>query len=204
MPREIELHLKSVTNLQDCYQTAKDLLTIVQNPVTSKMSTLSLAQSRSPSPQPRQRCPSPRANRSIPPDRSRPQTRDRDNNESYTQYPAQDRPQSIMKRPYTNPPPRGQGRGRSMYRSRSMGKPRWINKRCFNCNMIGHLARNCFTRTRPQSQAWSNFQEDSLQISGKIRNEGILDINNPEFDSKIRTTTIKIKIDTPHLRLQLL
>ena len=50
MPREIELHLKSITNLQDCYQTAKDLLTIVQNPVTNKMSTLSLAQSRSPSP----------------------------------------------------------------------------------------------------------------------------------------------------------
>ena len=45
MPREIELHLKSITNLQDCYQTAKDLLTIVQNPITNKMSTLSLAQS---------------------------------------------------------------------------------------------------------------------------------------------------------------
>ena len=44
------------------------------------------------------------------------------------------------------------------------------------------------------------FQEHSLQISGKIRNEGILDINNPELDSKIRTTTIKIKIDTPPTR----
>ena len=52
MPKEIELHLRGVDNLQQCYQTAKDLLTIVQNPVTNKMSTLSLAQSRSPSLEP--------------------------------------------------------------------------------------------------------------------------------------------------------
>ena len=51
MPTEIELHLKSINNLNDCYQTAKDLLTIIHNPVTNKMSTLSLAQSQSPSPQ---------------------------------------------------------------------------------------------------------------------------------------------------------
>ena len=73
MPKEIELHLRSINNLQDCYQTAKDLLTIVQNPVTNKMSTLSLAQSRSPSPpQLRSRSPSPRNNRqpTNPPDRS--------------------------------------------------------------------------------------------------------------------------------------
>ena len=60
MPREIELHLRTINNLQDCYQTAKELLTIVQNPVTNKMSTLSLAQSRSHSPQPKSRSPSPR------------------------------------------------------------------------------------------------------------------------------------------------
>ena len=64
MPKEIELHLRGIDNLQTCYQTAKDLLTIVQNPVTNKMSTLSLAQSRSPSPtHPRSRSPSPRNNR---------------------------------------------------------------------------------------------------------------------------------------------
>ena len=34
MPKEIELHLRGIDNLQNCYQTAKDLLTIVQNPVT--------------------------------------------------------------------------------------------------------------------------------------------------------------------------
>ena len=50
MPKEIELHLRGIDNLQTCYQTAKDHLTIVQNPVTNKMSPLSLAQSRSPSP----------------------------------------------------------------------------------------------------------------------------------------------------------
>ena len=30
MPREVELHLSRSNNLQDCYQTAKELLTIVQ------------------------------------------------------------------------------------------------------------------------------------------------------------------------------
>ena len=29
MPKEVELHLNNINNLQDCYQTAKDLLTIV-------------------------------------------------------------------------------------------------------------------------------------------------------------------------------
>ena len=67
MPREVELHLRSVTNLQDCYQTAKDLLTIVQSTVTNKMSTLSLAQSRSPSPQTRLRLPSPKCYGPHPP-----------------------------------------------------------------------------------------------------------------------------------------
>ena len=46
MPREVELHLSRTHNLQDCYQTAKELLTIVQTTVTNKMSALSLAQSR--------------------------------------------------------------------------------------------------------------------------------------------------------------
>ena len=64
MPKEIELHLRGIDNLQLCYQTAKDLLTILQIPVVAKMSTLSLAQSRSPSPtHPRTRSPSPRNNR---------------------------------------------------------------------------------------------------------------------------------------------
>ena len=59
MPREVELHLSRSHNLQDCYQTAKELLTIVQTTVTNKMSALSLAQSRSPSPQAKCRSPSP-------------------------------------------------------------------------------------------------------------------------------------------------
>ena len=109
MPKEIELHLRGIDNLQTCYQTAKELLTIVQNPVTNKMSTLSLAQSRSPSPmQPRSRSPSPRNNRQStnPTDRSRPRTRL--NFDGFKQYPGQNRPQSIMKTPFRN----GNGRGR--------------------------------------------------------------------------------------------
>ena len=59
MPKEVELHLSRIGNLQDCYQTAKELLTIVQNTVTNKISALSLAQSRPPFPQPTSRSPSP-------------------------------------------------------------------------------------------------------------------------------------------------
>ena len=59
MPKEVELHLSRINNLQDCYQTAKELLTIVQNTVTNKMSALSSAKSRSPSPQATSRSPSP-------------------------------------------------------------------------------------------------------------------------------------------------
>ena len=109
MPKEIELHLRGVENLQQCYQTAKDLLTIVQNPVTSKMSTLSLAQSRSPSPTiHRTRSVSPR-NRQLtnPSDRSRPTTRQNFN--GFKQYPGQNRPQSIMRRSFRTPNGRGRG-----------------------------------------------------------------------------------------------
>ena len=123
MPKEIELYLRGIDNLQTCYQTAKDLLTIVQNPVANKMSTLSLAQSRSPSPtQPRSRSPSPRPNRpsTNPPDRSRPRTRQ--NFDGFKQYPGQNRLESIMKRPFrtTN----GRGRGRPMNRNRFQNRSR--------------------------------------------------------------------------------
>ena len=123
MPKKVELHLRSIDNLQNCYQTAKDLLIIVQNPVTNKMSALSLAQSRSPSPlQPRSRSPSPRNNRqpTNPPDRSRPRTRQ--NFDGFKQYPGQNRPQSIMKRPFRNI--NGRGRGRSMKRNRFQNRSR--------------------------------------------------------------------------------
>ena len=161
MPREVELHLRSVTNLQDCYQTAKDLLTIVQSTVTNKMSTLSLAQSRSPSPQPRSRSPSPKGGRTIPPsfDRSRPRTRQAF--EGFRQYPGPIRPQSILKRPYMNTKSRGGGRQfnrqRSFNRPRSLSRNRGPPVRCFNCNMVGHYARNCFTRTRSQFRDRNNF-----------------------------------------------
>ena len=119
MPKEVELHLNNINNLQHCYQTAKDLLTIVQNSVTNKMSTLSLAQSRSPSPQPRSRSPSPISSR-PPPERFRPRTRS--NFTGFKKYPGPNQPQSIMKRQprihYT------QNRGPSRMRPRSLSRPR--------------------------------------------------------------------------------
>ena len=158
MPKEVELHLNNINNLQDCYQTAKDLLTIVQNSVTNKMSTLSLAQSRSPSPQPRSRSPSPISSR-PPPERFRPRTRS--NFTGFKKYPGPNQPQSIMKRQ-----PRihyAQGRGPSRMRPRSLSRPRSDSGnrmpplRCFICNMIGHIARNCFTKTRPHPHNRQNF-----------------------------------------------
>ena len=104
MPKEIELHLSRISNIQDCYQTAKELLTIVQTSVTNKMSALSLAQSRSPSPQPPSRSPSP-----VTPPLQRSRQR--------TQF--------------------------SFY-----GSNRMLPGRCFNCNRLGHFARNCFTKPR--------------------------------------------------------
>ena len=164
MPKEIELHLRGIDNLQLCYQTAKDLLTILQNPVVAKMSTISLAQSRSPSPtHPRTRSPSPTNNRQTtnPSDNTRPRTRQ--NFDGFKQYPGQNRPQSIMKRPFRNS--NGRGRGRTMNRNRFQNRSRSYTRnkayqgldRCFNCNMVGHFARNCFTRTRTQSQNRANF-----------------------------------------------
>ena len=57
-----------------------------------------------------------------------------------------------------------------------MSRPRWINKRCFNCNMMGHLARNCFTRTRSQSQARNNFPRHFTPNARKNRGRG-----NPRY-----------------------
>ena len=160
MPKEIELHLRSITDLEDCYKTAKELLTIVQNPITNKMSTLSLVHSRSPSPhsRPQSRSPSPR--RPIQPSVDRSRTRTNPNRSEFNQYPQGNRPQSIMRRPFRNTITRGRGRsmrGRAFSRPRSLSRHRSFPDRCFNCNMVGHMARNCFTRTRPQSQNRFNF-----------------------------------------------
>ena len=180
MPKEIELHLRSITNLSDCYQTAKELLTIVQNQVSNKMSTLSLAQSRSPSPQPRSRSPSPVNPSASQPTTDRSRSRTRQNFEGFRQYPGPSRPQSIMKRPFMNT--RGRGRGRPMFnrqsRSRSLTRNR-LPIRCFNCNMVGHIARNCFTRTRSQSlnrakfprRFTPNFRRNQRQMNQRQGNQ---------------------------------
>ena len=50
-------------------------------------------------------------------------------------------------------------RNRFQNRSRSYTRNKAYQglDRCFNCNMVGHFARNCFTRTRTQSQNRANF-----------------------------------------------
>ena len=127
MPKEVELHLSRIGNLQDCYQTAKELLTIVQNTVTNKMSALSLAQSRSPSPQPTSRSPSP-----------------------------------------MRPPPH---RFRSRTQAIFHGSNRRPPFRCFNCNKVGHFARNCFTKPRVR------FQDEHTSTSEGRDREGHQPIN---------------------------
>ena len=50
MPRDIVIATRNLTTYKKCAHTARDLMTILQNPLTNKMSALSLMQSRSPSP----------------------------------------------------------------------------------------------------------------------------------------------------------
>ena len=123
MHKEVELHLSRIGNLQDCYQTAKELLTIVQNSVTNKISTLSLAQSRPPSPQPTSRSPSP------------------------------------MRHPLQ--------RLRSRIQAIFHGSNRKPPFRCFNCNRVGHFARDCFTKHRVR------FQDEHISTSQGRDREGI-------------------------------
>ena len=59
MPRDIVIATRDLITYEDCAHTACDLMTILQNPLTNKMSALSLMQSRSPSPTPRPQSPSP-------------------------------------------------------------------------------------------------------------------------------------------------
>ena len=117
MPKEIELHLRGIDNLQNCYQTAKDLLTIVQNPVVAKIQPF-LWPSLDPLPL-----------HNLEPDHHLLGTTDKlqthltDHNlgqdktfDGFKQYPGQNRPQSITKRPFRNS--NGRVRGRTMNRNR--------------------------------------------------------------------------------------
>ena len=160
MPSEIEIHLQNITNLQECYQTVKDLLTIVQsnNEIQNKLSTLSLIQSRSPSPTPRSRTPSPRFNRQPivknVSRQSRPTQRSNRNHfNGFRQYPGLNNPRPILQR---NNFSAGRGRGNNMPfprpRSLSQNRNRGNVPRCYFCNIPGHLARNCFCRNNQQTR----------------------------------------------------
>lgn len=156
MPRDIVIATRNLTTYEECAQTARDLMTIIQNPLTNKMSALSLMQSRSPSPTPRTRSPSP-----APPPRRfsenrQPRSRSRDRGNRRAIF-NNSNPRSILKKPFNNarPPQRNVSIGRSFYRPRSR-PPRRPPPRCFNCGILGHVERNCFTKTRfPRSQ--NNF-----------------------------------------------
>ena len=59
MPRDIIMALRETHDFDRAVTEARDMMIIIQNPIASKMSALSLMQSRSPSPTPRPRSPSP-------------------------------------------------------------------------------------------------------------------------------------------------
>ena len=73
MPREVQIAIHDKTTYEECTQTARDLLIILQNPIANKMSILSLLQSRSLSPKLRSQSPSPGPSRPLQtPQQSRP------------------------------------------------------------------------------------------------------------------------------------
>ena len=75
MPRDIVIATRNLTTYEECAHTARDLMTILQNPLTNKMSALSLMQSRSPSAIPRPRTPSPGPTSRNSADNRQPQSR---------------------------------------------------------------------------------------------------------------------------------
>ena len=142
MPRDIVIATRDLTTYDNCACTARDLMTILQNPLANKMSTLSLMQSRSPSPIPRPRTPSPG-----------PTSRNRADNRQ-TRSPSQDRgngraifnnsnPRPILKKTLNSCPPRNGSVGRSYFRPQS--RPRRSFSHCYNCGIFGHIECNCFT-----------------------------------------------------------
>ena len=138
MPRDIIMALRDVNEFDRAVAEARDMMVIIQNPITNKMSALSLMQSRSPSPTPRPRSPSPGPRRQPNENRSRPK----------------DRPNRPVRQPSQNPKPRSILRPPSAPRQQNIQYPRSRTPstsrapRCFNCNVIGHIARNCFTKHR--------------------------------------------------------
>ena len=106
-----------------------------------------------------------------------------------------------MKRPFRNS--NGRGRGRTMNRNRFQNRSRSYTRnkaylgldRCFNCNMVGHFARNCFNRTRTQSQKSVNFPRCFTPNFRKNQRQGIRGINNLVLDFKIRISTGMHRID---------
>ena len=154
MPTTVLLNIRAEEDYETCIQAARDMIIIIQNPLSNKMSTLSLIQSRSPSPNMRNRSPSP-----GPPQTVKPQQRPSRQKEKARWPPNQEPiPRPILKKSNLIPPrqPQNAGRGRNNYffRPRSLSRTRNGQvPRCFNCGILGHVQRNCFTRTKiPREQ----------------------------------------------------
>ena len=114
------------------------------------MSALSLMQSRSPSPIPRPRTPSPGPTSQNHADNGQPRSRSRDRGNGRAIF-NKPNPRPILKKTLNSRPPRNGSVGCSYFCPQS--RPRRSFPRCYNCGILGHIERNCFTRTRfPRNQ----------------------------------------------------
>ena len=142
MPRDIVIATRNLTTYKECARTAHDLMTILQNPLTNKMSALSLMQSRSPSPIPRPRTPSPGPTSRNSADNRQPRSRSRDRGNGRAIF-NNSNPRPILKKTLNSRPPRNGSIGHSYFCPQS--RPRRSFPRCYNCGILGHIECNCFT-----------------------------------------------------------
>ena len=118
MPRDIVIATQDLTTYDDCACTARNLMTILQNPLTNKMSALSLMQSRSPSPILRPWTPSPGPTSRNHADNRQPRSCSRDRGNGRAIF-NNSNPRPILKKTLNSCPPRNGSVGRSYFRPQS-------------------------------------------------------------------------------------
>ena len=142
MPRDIVIATSDLTTYEECACTACDLMTILQNPLTNKMSALSLMQSRSPSPTARPQSPSPGLTSQNRADNRQPRSLSRDRGNGRAIF-NNSNPRPILKKTLNSHPPRNGSVGRSYFRPQLQLKRSLPD--CYNCGIFGHIECNCFT-----------------------------------------------------------